>query len=36
MSVTMTCKRCGASMTGSAAEVIKWDISHDEFCEVSQ
>jgi hypothetical protein len=32
MAATMTCKRCGATMTGGVGEVIKWDISHDEYC----
>jgi hypothetical protein len=32
MSTTMSCNRCGSSTTGSVSEVIKWDISHDEYC----
>ena len=33
MSVTMVCRRCGASLTtDNVSEAIKWDVSHDEVC----
>lgn len=34
MSVTMTCNRCSASITSTATEAIRWDMSHDEVCPV--
>lgn len=31
--ITMTCRRCGASITtADVKEAIGWDVTHDEVC----
>lgn len=34
--VSMTCTRCGASCTGTVAEALAWDKSHDVHCPAGQ
>lgn len=31
--ITMTCNLCGAGITGTALEVIRWDTEHRKECE---
>lgn len=31
--MTMTCNLCGASSSGSVAEVLEWDRNHKNHCK---